>query len=379
MIHMLLYLEPLDTLFFRDSRPFDAGMDTFAESTLPSPLAIYGALGAYILSLREKSIEEFIEHGDEVLGRYSEDLNGGELRIKRIFMARGDELFPPVPANLFGYPPRKKDPNLLIIKPETEEQKTLKSSLPEDMRPLSIPEIPDQELKQLRGFIDLETAALYLEGKLGGRKRIWPREEFLASEPRYGTRIDESLLTVREGFLYGSIHLRFKREPETDGLKQAGLAVLIDDIPGLEEGICSLGGERRKAIVRLGDCRYAEMKSDAALKEMASSKKFFIYLITPAIFTGGWKLNLPVQFNSANLVGAAVNKPEYISGWKRSSSASGEPRKMRKTVPAGSVYFFEAPLWDEGDFKEAYDWIFENSISDEYKAAGFGAAAMGVW
>ena len=377
---MLLYLEPLDTLFFRDSRPFDAGMDTFSESTLPSPLAIYGAIGSYILGLSGTSLEDFIQQGDKVLGTYSDELNGGKLQIKGIFMTQGEQLFLPVPANIFGYPEKSESPTMHSAKPDSEGKGDYLSNLPEGLKPLLIPQSQDQEFKQLSGFIDMDTVTLYLDGKLDGiNRRLWRRDDFLGSEPRYGTSIDGSLLTVREGFLYSSIHLRFKQELVANGVNSTGLAVLIDDIPQLKDGICSLGGERKKAIMRNGDSSAAEMRSGTALNEIVPKQRFLLYLVTPAILSSGWRLNLPEQFNNANLVGAAVNKPEYFSGWKRSASASGEPRKMRRMVPAGSVYFFEAPSWNDGDFRRTYDWLIENSISDEYKAAGFGVAAMGVW
>ena len=81
------------------------------------------------------------------------------------------------------------------------------------------------------------------------------------------------------------------------------------------------------------------------------------------------------------MVGAAVNKPQYISGWARSGKgAGGEPRPIKRMVPAGSVYFFNTNGWDEQKFGCLYKkYHFGKSLSGEYPDAGFGIALMGVW
>ena len=386
---MLVYLEPLDTLFFRDSRPFDAGEDTFAESTLPSPLAIYGAIGSYILKSQGRSFEDFYNSGeDTLLGKYDPSLNNltdTKLRIKRVSlskMSKRNTLFFSTPANLFSYGKNR----VKSLKPEYDQsqRQTVLSDLPQNIIPLSLPPRSNTvDWQQASGYLGLHTFKRFLSDDLSLTETLYPADEFLVPELRYGIKMAEGSRAADEGYLYGAGCLRFKQDEKSG---KSVIAVQLDDINGMAaipEGICSLGGEGGKARISMGT--EIDLSNDAVLAEIKNRKRFFIYLITPAIFKDGWRITENAELAGADLVGAAVNKPEYISGWVREPSttagrrqvAGGSPREMRKAVPAGSVYFFKAlASWD---FKKAYTWAFENSISDEYRAAGFGAMAMGVW
>ncbi|MFA4836394.1 MAG: type III-B CRISPR module-associated Cmr3 family protein, partial [Dehalococcoidia bacterium] len=100
----LIDLTPLDTLFFRDNRPFEAGTETFAESTFPSPLAIYGAIGNHVLTRNDTQIDQF-QSGlveDPTLGTYDCDLTTNcRVKIKGIFLKLKDMVLVPPPVNLF--------------------------------------------------------------------------------------------------------------------------------------------------------------------------------------------------------------------------------------------------------------------------------------
>jgi hypothetical protein len=90
---------------------------------------------------------------------------------------------------------------------------------------------------------------------------------------------------------------------------------------------------------------------------------------------------LPAEFNGAEFVGAALNKPQFISGWKRHGKGMyGEPRLIKRLVPAGSVYFFKADKWNDVQFETVYKkYHFGESLSEEYPDAGFGICLIGVW
>lgn len=372
---MLIYLEPLDTLFFRDSRPFDAGTDAFAESTLPSPLAIYGALGSYILEERGKSFAEFYLTGqDDVLGKYDPTLNTGKLNIKGIFLSRGEELFFPAPANLFTGNERASRSTLLVQKPHSSPW--FYSDLPDSISPIAIPSSKGEDVKQVNGFINFPTLIDFRGDNLHEKNsQMYQRDRLFSSELRYGIGINETTLAVKEGYLYGASHLRFRQEKEN--LQKTGIAILVNDIPQITEGVVSLGGEKRRAKLSLGDDRRVNLPYDALVQQMQQSQRFFLYFLTPCILHNGWTLKDKGPLKGATLVAAAVNKPGYLSGWQRTSHASGEPRPMRKSIPAGSVYFFKAP--SDWDYADTCNRIQNNSLSDEYQFAGFGMAAMGVW
>ncbi|MGQ9921902.1 MAG: type III-B CRISPR module-associated Cmr3 family protein, partial [Desulfobacca sp.] len=47
---LLIYVDPLDTCFFREARAFGAAASTFAASGPPIGLTLYGALGSLVLA-----------------------------------------------------------------------------------------------------------------------------------------------------------------------------------------------------------------------------------------------------------------------------------------------------------------------------------------
>ena len=124
------------------------------------------------------------------------------------------------------------------------------------------------------------------------------------------------------------------------------------------------------------------MHDQDVLSRISRSRRFFVYLLMPAIFQGGWrKTEWPSEFHGATLVGAAVRKAMFISGWERDKASGGVPRPGKRVVPQGSVYFFEAGQdWDNSAFETMYQqYNFNTSLSDEYAAAGFGTCLLGAW
>ena len=204
---MFLYLEPLDTLFFRDSRPFDAGTDTFAESTLPSLLAVYGALGSHVLSKSNVDVEKFLkkEFEDPALGWYDETLQNTRLKVKGIFLCWGEEVYLPPPANLLYVTDRA---DYWAAVPSSEADLEWDVGTEEaGLRPLGLPE---GDWKPVETYLSLGDMK---KGFLGGGEIIslpeYKLSKFLDPEYRFGHKINRDALVVEEGFLYSAAHLRF--------------------------------------------------------------------------------------------------------------------------------------------------------------------------
>lgn len=97
-------IEPMDTLFFRDHRPFTAGEDTFAEFTFPSPLTFFGAIGSAVLnSTSGAEMGKFVrgKYKHPKLGKYDADLTNTGMKLKGPFLHKENEIFFPPPANLW--------------------------------------------------------------------------------------------------------------------------------------------------------------------------------------------------------------------------------------------------------------------------------------
>ena len=375
---MILYIEPIDTLFFRDSRPFEAGIDTFAESTLPSPLALYGAIGNCILKKNKTDVQDFLggKVEDPILGRYCEHLQNTKLRIKGVFLCREDEedeIYLPSPANLFL---TNSQGNWVAQPSLNTEFKWDIESL--DLKPLVLPE---EKCKPTPGYVSLEEMRKrFLRGERLDLIDVIKSDRLLLHEQRVGHRIARDTSVVEEGFLYSAAHIRFREELNGKCYGKLRILVAVQNLDNLSlDDIVYLGGERKKAKLSSED-RDLDLWDEHILSEIKSGR-FFLYLLTPAIFNEGWcKKSWPDEFDGAKLVGAAVNKPVYLSGWKRSTASGGIPRPIKKAVPEGSVYFFETEGWDDERFERLYGaYNFNKSLSDEYPCAGFGTSLIGSW
>lgn len=378
-MNLKVYIEPIDTVFFRDNRPFDAGIDTFADTVLPSPLVLFGVIGSYYLNAQGVSLGHFMSNGHVKLGRYDYNLEKSKLKIKGPFLKFGDEIFFPPPSNIWvsGLTP-------YILKPKQGDKPQWDIPHP-NLLPLDIPRIDvGTQPEPLAKYISLEVVKQYLSaGEIDLFIGARDENDFFLKENRYGHELNPSTLTVKEGQLYISKHLRFTEKVEDKSIKKATFMLSVEglDMTDFAEMTTPVGGEGRIAKI------YAENASDRlvpcddnVLNKIKEQKQFFIYFITPSIFKNGW-YGWPSDFNGAELAGAYVNKPVFISGWQKSGIGSkGTPRSLLKAVPAGSVYFFKASNWDDNKFDEIYKkYHFNDSLSDYYPCAGFGIALIGKW
>jgi CRISPR-associated protein Cmr3 len=373
---LLAYLEPLDTLFFRDNRPFEAGVDSFAETILPSPLTIYGAIGSYILKQNGTDIKKFLNHKieDKTLGKYDEELKDANLKIKGIFLKKGNNIYLPVPANYF----RVNGHDYKLAYPSGEkDKKDFLWDIKKDLKPIRLPE---GKCKEVSGYISIRE-----------KKKILINEAIILNEPtkkadlyidewRFGHKMNRQISTVSEGFLYATRHLRFKEVLDSKVYVKTQFLILIDglDSSAGKEDVLFLGGEGKKVKVKFEkfdkDKWFDNQFKQELFKKIQEKKKFFLYLLTPAIFENGFYGN----FNNFKLISAAVKKPIYISGWKRTDITQGNPREIKKAVPAGSVYFFE--IQNDIVIENLYNtYQLNESISEKYPSAGFGITLIGIW
>lgn len=376
-----VYIEPLSTVFFRDNRPFDAGVNVFADTVIPSPLVMFSVIGSYYLNKQGISMKDFISNGNVKLGSYDPDIANSKLKIKGPFFKYGDQIFFPPPSNLWG---SGKTTNH-ILKPKNGINPQWDISSP-DLRPLEIPRYEcGTQPEPINNYISLEAVEQYITGNEIKDFEIYSRneEEFFIKEDRYGHELDFNSMTVKEGQLYISRHLRFTELFEYSEIKKTAFMVCVEGIDktDFDESITAVGGEGKIARI------YAEETgnklvpdNEAILNEIKQRKQFFLYFITPTVFKNGW-CGWNSDLDGAKMVGACVNKPIFISGWQKSGIGSkGKPRPLFKAIPAGSVYFFESPEWDDKKLDDFYKKYHCNeSLSDYYPCAGFGTAIIGVW
>ena len=173
-------LNPLDTLFFRDSRSFDAGEETTADFNFPSPLTFYGAIGNAVLeNISENDRRKFIhgEYEHPKLGKYDEKLVDTPMKIKGIFLQEGGKVYFPPPENLWiEATGRPYVPHVLL---PYENEELVWDINDEKLRPLKMPMSDDEvlDLKPLDEYIPVKELIKYLTGKLNSLSTLISKSE----------------------------------------------------------------------------------------------------------------------------------------------------------------------------------------------------------
>jgi CRISPR-associated protein Cmr3 len=215
-------------------------------------------------------------------------------------------------------------------------------------------------------------------------------------EPGYGVS-EEGMLFITSG-----LDFTFKHGEDNNNLadiKLAARAKLPDNSPfvGIMNNLDALhpfGGERRllhwKTETQNGlwDC---PSEIDKTLDN--KPQKVRLVLATPALFRGGWRpgwLNDDLEGAPPGAEGkiklklksVCVERWKPLSGWSlKPLEETGKPgpKPIRRLVPAGSVYFFEA-AGDAGILKDLWlKPVSDYEEDNQDKRDGFGLALWGIW
>lgn len=362
---MIIEIEPLDTLFFRDGKPFSMGEEVWADGIFPpSPSVIYGALrSAYFAN----NINELDKANDESCDPTK------DLKITGIYYRFEYANYLPLPLDLVQKKFRSKDEKNLeqinkiykLVSLTCSQDKSFYSSL-------NMPAIlrHNEEVESIEdGIIECPHFETYLTGFTEGFecKRL---SDLIEREPKRGIGRENSTHSADEGKIYRVGMQRL------NGLK------IIVEFEGLkidEEGFLKLGGEG-KAI------SYKQSNKVCEGNPKINGNRFKLYLSTPAIFENGWIPGWLKEETAKDgtklfagtyegirlqLLTAAVGKPTSIGGFDMKVK---KPKPMRKAVPAGSVYYFEFEGCDVEKVIKTFD---KKSISDFNSKEGFGIGFVG--
>lgn len=414
-----LWIEPLDVLFFRDSKPFTAGESFRAKSAFPpTPYPFVGAIRSRVLAdvlpLIGSNFQEYRGYITNKAASYSNELSKivtvlgdaksyGKLEFRGPFLARREqdkhyELLFPIPFDLF---------EKQRLSPLAGPLADVHYNPPRDMgqpRLLWSRESLGSELKEV--FLKSQGLCRYLRGEIPRSEEF--DKEFIHRELRVGIALEPSRRTAKEGMFYMPEMLRLDGDAQRGQagfvLEVAGLS-FADDLPEqvksyrLQSGLLQLGGESRAArynIIQEGDPLADLEELAGGLKDQIEhAGRFKLYLASPAIFQNGW---LPDFINSSSLEGemsngaggkiklkliaAAVGKPLPIGGW---DLAKGAPKTMYKAVPSGSIYFFELQSGDAKDIIKLFHLtskVQESTDDQELQRLaqiGFGLTLIGLW
>ena len=366
---MVIKIDALDTLFFRDGKPFERGEEAWADGLFPPyPSVIYGALrSAY-----------FSEHPSELGKANSEGDPTRDFRITNFYLAVDDQPYYPLPLDLVKIKGAKKGDFPIPLAPKKDEE-VLSSCLTPELLYYQGTE-PVEAIED--GLLAIYELTNYLEGKTG-QLTYQPISDFLTAEPKVGISRKSTTHNADEGMLYRVGMMRFsgkkkfKKNPQT-----ISLVVAFEGPNIARRGFLRLGGEGKAAVYKQ-TTEVPVSTDNFVLKD----NRFKLLFITPAIFDNGWlpswigKNSLTGNKNgvSLKLITAALGKFQSVGGF---DMVKKQPKPMYRAVPAGSVYYFEVQdaANQTEEISQALIKAFHGkplSDSGEMRKQGFGIGLLG--
>lgn len=368
---MIIEINALDTLFFRDGKPFIMGENHWTDSIFPPNMStIYGAIRTAYFS---ENMEVFQKLKAEKLLNTEKDPTK-KLNIKRLFyqITNGNDkdFYYSMPLDLV----RLKDIPTDILEEEKESKKyevfILKANENKyiDSLPLKYILHFDEHIETVTdGLIEEDNFYNYINGHKDDIK-ISRISDYVKDEPKIGIGINKRTRTSEDSKLY---RIDLKR------LKNLSLMVEFEGIEIKDRGFIKLGGEGKYA-------EYKELNEMDDILELESGEvtdRFKINLITPAIFEKGW---IPKDVTEGTytfkndkfkikLVVAAIGRYTLSGGY---DIAKNRAKPMLKSVPAGSTYYFEVL---EGNPKDISEYFHLKSISDIRREEGYGIGIVSKW
>lgn len=360
-------IHALDTLFFRDGKPFERGEESVANGSFPPlPSVIYGAL-------RTAFLGESFEKQDFAFDNFVTE--SAMLEIKQFFLKINQELFVPVPLDLIGYEKdedgdRKTKADLIVqLIPKPAASSSLSAFVLKTSKTIKAKELSG---KFLLKFPSLKS---YLEGT---NTSFTPTALNLTFEPKLGIGRNNFSRTTEDGLLY-RVNMQ-RLESKLDFQKKTlhntfSLVVGFDKIELInKKGFFKLGGEGK--VINYESYSKENDIPCITLKE----NRFKIYLATPAIFNNG---SVPdfIQKGffekgetkiNVRLLTSAIGKPIMVGGFDMDKRM---PKAMYKAVPAGSVYYLETDSTENANLLAQF--LHQTSISEIRKNEGFGICYIG--
>lgn len=356
-----LELKALDTLFFKDGKPFSMGEEAWAQGVFPPyPSVIFGALNSIFLAdgANLKKLDGVTK---------ADDLNTG-LIVSGYLPALNSEPTFPVPCDMYALKGSLNGRGNILncIKKPRE----LISDYDCEYLLQTAQTVKAEEL-QGKAVLDLDNFNQWLKDDVS-EISIHLLNQYLTDEPKVGIGRDFNTrtTTTTKGLLY---RVAMKRLHGKTGklsfiVKYSGF--------DLTNGISRFGAEN-KAI------EYIKTDfPDVPCLVTTNDKCFKIYMATPAVFEEGYYPKLWFQENGLNLLAAAIGRVHHIGGF---DIIARKPKPMHKAVPAGTVYYVEITdpskatgIQNKLHGRSIYNLApEENAYKIQYQKQGFGLTYIG--
>ncbi|MCB0613368.1 MAG: type III-B CRISPR module-associated protein Cmr3 [Phaeodactylibacter sp.] len=356
---MTIQLNALDTLFFKDGKPFSLGEETWADGIFPPPPSvIYGALRTALMSgeLFANTLGDLIHRTDALQVQHFSVRLGGQ-----------DEYYP-LPLDVVEH----KDKGFEEIDYEVFplEIKEISSGVVHNNKWPVFPQYRDTDNNTVEaisdGLISRANLISYLKGKAKKFKvRKW--SDYLENEPKIGIKRNRQTLSTSadDGELY---RVGMKR------MKGARIQVSYswtnnEEHLRMSSKLMRLGAEGKVVEV-------SGLKEEAPWSGPTGIRTRFIkvYLTTPGLFKGDGP-DLSPWGVQASLRGMAIGKLFSLGGFDMKER---QPKPMLKAIPSGSVFYYKAE--EEVDISVLQGKAMADKINGiDYAKQGFGIAYAGTW
>lgn len=357
---LICRFEPLDTWFFRESRPHGSvGSSELESAPLPSARTLAGALrtclGDAWHAHHGSNWQQFAKGETPPLRKLiglGRDL--GALRVRGPFLCLDGERLWPAPAHLM----RKEKQAFLLRLGDAVRCDLGRVRLPCFPAPGSVPQLPELAGSQSASGQWLSEAGWrkVLAGQApdADAKEIFDIKDLLDFEPRLGIGRDNQRRAVSEGLLYQTRHVRFTQGVAVE-LELSGPPDMLQWLPPAgQTRVVRLGGEGRQAALRI-EAATSPQPSPTGARPDASL--FALILTTPLPLAEGKPLAMPPGFARAThegltvwagewgdkplrILSVACARPMREGGW---NMARHRAEAVRSLLPAGSVLYAQAP------------------------------------
>lgn len=352
-------LEALDTLFFRDGKPFSMGEDSWADGIFPPPPSvIYGALRTAWASENNIPLNEIDEKTKDLV-------------IHKINLQFENNVYYPMPLDLVV---EKVTTEVNAQRERTNKYNAhILDKFPENyltsnpFGQLITYKNENIQIETLENGIIQKTEFMNYLGQNSNDYIIKTIETYLKTESKIGIGRDNFSNNVSDGMLYRV------------GMKRVINFSFIIELGGLkflEAGILKLGAEAKTANYQIVPDEFVKAKYNMQKSDLSVSK-FKLILSSPAYFEQGsipsWidKSTFIGKYNntSLKLINCIIGKPILQGGFDMKTR---KPKPMIKLVPAGSIYFFESETEIKPNELFSGISISDNSESTNFKKQGYG-------
>ena len=364
-----LRLDPLDSLFFRDGRPFDSS--NRVAGGLPTPQTLAGAIRTALLARTGFDFSGFARRRKDDSAKFRAALEAsGPAECLPIFHA---QFHGPWLALADG---ETGSVSPLLPMPETlKRAKAGGWSVAEPIAALPgwesrhglLPlwRTAQADPKADAEWITLDGIKKFVAGKVNDftDADCVGRNQLTAADHRIGIEIDRDTLTSADGQLYAIslLALRPRQNGQPEVCLYAELHIPEKVASHLDGALVPFGGEGKYV-------RVTKVREQNWPRYNHQAQHSMWYLATPTFFP---PTDRPLPKPGGKLIAAASGGGVPVSGW---DVARNGPRPTRFAVPAGAVYFVDG----EANPNQFLNTDNEGE-SNDLRQEGWGFALPGHW